>query len=118
MNNKQIEQSLMVEYEKWIMSDDPTSPPLHLFVRQVAKKAAEMARKDEQKSWLDVCGKGEFVITMKVRDLDDETEAIRHVFTFDQIGVSNRKLFQLTFEEMLGKIITAPILKKVIELWQ
>lgn len=54
-------------------------------------------------------------ITMRSRDAADRTDAIRQVLTFDQIKNSKFKVVELILQEMFGKIVTAPVLKKVIE---
>lgn len=115
MEDQQIVQKAMVEYSLWIDDKDPASLPLAVYFRKAVAMAVARKGVEDKNRFLDLTGKGELVITMRVRDMEDETEAIQHVFTFEQVKMSGFKLYQLTFEEMLAKMMTAPILKKVIE---
>jgi hypothetical protein len=72
--------------------------------------ALSVARKGEEdkRKMFDIVEPGELVITMRARDLEDKVDAIRHIFTFDEIQASNRKLFQFLLEDILARIVSAP----------
>lgn len=55
-------------------------------------------------------------ITIRVRGEGDEMDSMRQIVTFEQIAATlSLKFLYRIIEEMLGKIVTAPILTKLIQ---
>lgn len=54
-------------------------------------------------------------ITIRVRGKADEMDSMRNVLTFDQILQGKTSMLTKYAQEMFGKLLTAPILKNVIE---
>ncbi len=77
--------------------------------------AYERGKKDERATWTGYLQPETIEITVRVRDAGEQTNHIRAIVTFDQFKASRGKILKLQMEETFGVIVTADILRKLVE---